>query len=182
MESKMKKLLVAAGLALAALSLPAHAGTQLQVQFQRWSYEGNGLAMLLVTLRNPTMKPYARVVWDCELYDKEKRLVGRTALVFNVVPWGALVVDTQAVSTNGQFDDGECRLVRAEEVTYENERLYRASPKRLTVGLGMPVPMLNSYFNFDYRIQGRVPVMTEQEDERLSALHKAGQLNGPGYR
>jgi hypothetical protein len=179
---KIKKLLVAASLALAVVSSPVHAGTQLQVQFQRWAYESNGLATLLVTLRNPTMKPFARVVWDCDLYDKEKRLVGRIALVFHRVPWGALVVDSQAVATNGQFDDGECRLVRAEEVTYENERLYRGSPKQLNVGLGMPVPMVNNYFNFDYRIQGRAKITTEEEDERLSALHKAGQLTGPGYR
>src|SRR5258706_5303076 len=96
-----------------ALAAPAQAGTQLQVQFQRWSYDGGGLATLLVTLRNPTTKPFASVVWDCDLYDRDKRLVGRSSLVFNVVPWGSLVVDTQPVATNGMFENAECRLMLA---------------------------------------------------------------------
>jgi hypothetical protein len=60
-----KSLMVSFSLALLA-AVPAHAGTQLQVQFQRWIYEGDGLATLLVTLRNPTMKPFAKVVWDAK--------------------------------------------------------------------------------------------------------------------
>jgi len=142
----------------------------LQVQFQRWAYEGNGIATLLVTLRNPTMKPFARVVWDCDLHDKENRLVGRTALVFHVVPWGAIVVDSQAVATNGQFEDGECRLVQAEEVTHQNERLYRGSPKQHNIGLAMPE--VNNFFDFNYRIQGRAKVITQEEDDKLAQQHK----------
>src|SRR5262245_34622523 len=116
-EMKMfTKLVKSVALACAmCAAVTAYAGTQLQLQFQRWSYNGNGLATLLVTLRNPTMKPFATVAWDCDFYDKERRLVGRNALVFRVVPWGALVVDSTTVATNGMFEDGECRIMRIEE-------------------------------------------------------------------
>ena len=114
----MKKLLTIAALSIAAL-VPAHAGNELQLQFQRWSYEG-GYARLQVSLANNTMKPFARVVWTCDLYNKEKRLVGETYIPFNVVPWGVVVTNTQTVLTSDQFQDGECKLVEAEPVTERN--------------------------------------------------------------
>jgi hypothetical protein len=83
----MKTLLCIAAVLLALSSIEARAGTQLQIQFQQWVYQGHGLAKLMVTLRNPTMKPFARVVWDCDLLDKESHVVGRATLIFHVVPW-----------------------------------------------------------------------------------------------
>jgi hypothetical protein len=91
---------VAIGFTLAA-TRPAAAGTQLQLQFQRWAYEG-GYVRLLVSLRNPTMKPFSRVVWNCDFHDKEQRLIGRGSLVFSVVPWGGVVVSSQTVVSNGK--------------------------------------------------------------------------------
>jgi TonB family protein len=127
------------------------------------------------------MKPFARVIWSCDLYDKEKYTVGHATIIFTVVPWGALVVDSQPVYSNGMFQDGDCRLVAADEVTRENERYYRASPHQMNIGLGL-VNVVNEWWSFDHRIQGRAPVITKEEDERLDALHKAGQLTGPGYQ
>jgi hypothetical protein len=42
----------------------------------------------------PTAKPFAPVVWSCDFYDKDHRVVGHSPLIFHVVPWGAVVVDT----------------------------------------------------------------------------------------
>jgi hypothetical protein len=176
----MKRLLIAA-VAVLALAVPAHAGTQLQLQFQRWGYEGNGAVKLLATLRNPTMKPFARVVWGCDLLDKENRLVGQGTLVFNVVPWGAVVVQSQYVYSNGMFEDGECKLLQAEEVTPRNERFYSRNPYTQPA-YGLALPEADHWFNLDYRIQGRQQVITKEEDDKLKQMHEAGQLVGrPGY-
>ena len=148
-------------LALALLGSPgaAHAGTQLQIQFQSWVYEGNGVARLMVTVRNPTPKPFATAAWNCEFYDKEKHVVGGSLMIFHVIPWGALVVDSQLVSTNGMFQDGNCELVEVEEVTEQNKRLYRGSPKQVNIGLNDP--NAQRFFSFDRRIQGRAVVAKE---------------------
>lgn len=177
----MLKLLATTAATIWLLAAPAHAGTQLQLQFREWVYQGHGVARLMVTLRNPTMRPFARVAWDCDLLDKDRRLVGRAAIVFHVVPWGALAVDSQTVAANGMFQDGECRLVGAEPVTHENERLYRASPNQANIGIGM-ITANGRFFSFDDRIQSRHVVHTQEEDDRLARLHEAGQLTGPGYR
>lgn len=176
----MKTLLAVALLAV-AIALPAHAGNELQVQFQRWSYNPTGgYAELLVSLRNNTMKPFARVVWACELYDDEKRVVGETALVFHAVPWGAIVSDTQIVYATDQFRDGACVLVNAEPVTKRNERLYANSPRQ--VNIGNALPEARQFFDARYRMQGRAKVATDEENRELEALFNAGRLNGlPGY-
>jgi hypothetical protein len=176
-----KSLVTSLVLMLMLAAAPAHAGTHLQLQFKQWAYLGNGLAKVLVVLRNPTMKPFATVVWQCDLYDKENRLVSRTGFVFHVVAWGALTVDSQVVATNGQFQNGECQLVRTEDVTYENERLYRGSPSAIQIGLGIPGAG-DQYFDFDRYIQGRAKVISDEEETRLERLNEAGQLTGPGYR
>ena len=164
----MKKLVLGA-LALACCCgspAAAHAGTELQLQFQRWGYQGNGVAELLVTLRNPTPKPFATAAWNCEFYDGEKHLVGRSLLIFHVIPWGAVVVDTQVVSTNGMFQDGNCELVHAEEMTEQNKRLYRGSSRQINLGLANPEAQ--RWFSFDHRIQGRAAVISKEEDEALT--------------
>jgi hypothetical protein len=171
---------IAAAIALSAATTPAFAGTELQLQFQRWVYEGNGLVRLMVSLRNPTMKPFARVVWTCDFFDKEKRLVGQSPLVFHVVPWGTLILKSHTVVSD-MFQDGECQLAEAEEVTYRNERLYRVSVyEQRFIGLGLDEAQ--QWFDFKHRIQGRTKVITKEEDDRLQEMHKAGELIGPGYR
>ena len=150
-------------LALVLLGSPAtaHAGTELQIQFQNWVYLGDGAARLMVTVRNPTTKPFATAAWNCEFYDKDKHVVGRSLLIFHVIPWGALVVDSQIVPTNGMFQDGDCKLVEAEEMTERNKRLYRASSKQANIGLRDP--QAQRFFSFDHRIQGRAVVAKEED-------------------
>jgi hypothetical protein len=156
---------------IAAFSIPASAGTMLQIQFQRWAYVNSTTVQVLVTLRNATMKSFARVVWDCDLFDKDHRLVGRSPFVFTVVPWGAIVVDSQYVYANGgMFETGSCTLSYAEEKTFENERLYRASPKQANIGNGDPLS--RQWFSFDSSIQGKASVITEAEEAKLEAEHR----------
>lgn len=123
----MRKSIIAASI-LVGMTLAASAGTELQLQFKRWAYEGNGAVTLMVAMRNPTAKPFATVVWSCDFYDKDHRVVGHSPLIFHVVPWGAVVVDTQYVYSNGMFQSGSCQLVSTEAATCDNERLYRGGP------------------------------------------------------
>jgi hypothetical protein len=129
----LRTTLLAAVAAACFCTAPAHAGNELQLQFQRWEYRG-GYARLQVSMRNNTMKPFASVVWACDLYDKQKRLVGETTISFRVVPWGVVVTNTQTISTTDQFQDGECRLLGTESVTPRNERLYTSAPETLIIG------------------------------------------------
>ena len=150
----------------------AHAGTKLQLQFQRWVYENSELTSILATVRNPTTMDFARVVWDCNFHDKDKRLVGRDYMVFNQVLWGALVVQKNIVRvTGGMFETSNCTLLKAEERTYENERLYR-SRKYYDVQLGLALPEADSWFSFDHPIQGQAVVITEEESNKLNELRK----------
>jgi hypothetical protein len=155
-------------------------GTELQLQFQRWEYR-DGYAMLHVSMRNNTMKPFARVAWTCELYDKQKRLVGETIISFNVVPWNAVVTNNQPVVTSDRFEDGACRLLGTEPVTQRNERLYTSIvPTKIT---GKYAPDVTSVFDLNYRVQGRAKVITDEESNELQQLERAGTLNDlPGYR
>ena len=74
------------------------------------------------------------MVWDCDFFDKDHRLVGQSPMIFQVVPWGAMVVDNQHVYANGgMFETGSCKLVSTVEKTFENERLYRSSPNQLNL-------------------------------------------------
>lgn len=155
----MKQLLLGALALACCCGSPAAAeepAGELQVQFQQWAYKGNGVAELMVALRNPTPKAFATAVWDCEFYDKEKYIVGRSTLIFHVIPSGALVVETQVVSTNGMFQDGNCQLAGTEEVTKQNERLYRPSSRQ--VNLGLASPAAQRFFHLDRPIQGRAAV------------------------
>jgi hypothetical protein len=96
---------------------------------------------------------------------------------------GALVVDTQPVYSNGMFQDGECRLIRAEEVTDRNERLYRGSPNARVIGLALPAA--RQFFDFDSRIQGRAVVISEEDDQALEQERKDNPTlfkSRPGYR
>jgi hypothetical protein len=160
---------------------PDPKGNELQLQFQRWEYRG-GYARLAVSLRNNTMKPFARVVWACELYDKQQRLVGETYLVFNVVPYSAIsAAHNQMVTTTDQFEDGACRLVEAVPVTQRNERLYTSASGTLIIGKYRADA--TQYFDINYRIQGRAKVVTDEENNELEKLEKAGELiNYPGYK
>jgi len=173
----MKKFIIAAA-AFIALIGQAHAGTQLQLQFRQWSWEGSGLVKLLVTLRNPTAKPFATVVWDCDFFDEQHRLVGRQPLVFHKVLWGGIVVDTQYVASNGMFQSGTCQLAYVEEVTAENELLYRGSPNQLN--LGENDPNARNYFTLPGReLQGRQQVISKEDEE---TLEKNIPTDVPGYR
>jgi TonB family protein len=175
----MKNTLLAACVA-AALATPAHAGNELQLQFQRWSYEG-GYARLQVSMANNTMKPFARVVWTCDLYNKQKHLVGETYITFNVVPWGVIVTNTQSVLTSDQFQDGECKLVETEPVTERNAWLYDSQSGTVITGNG--APEATRFFNHDYRIQGRAKVVSDEENDALLELQKAGTLTSLlGYK
>jgi hypothetical protein len=155
-------------------------GTELQLQFQRWEYR-DGYVMLQVSMRNNTMKPFARVAWTCELYDKQKRLVGETIISFNVVPWNTVVTNNQSVVTSDRFEDGACRLLGTEPVTQRNERLYTSLVStRIT---GKYASDVTSVFNLNYRVQGRAKVITDEESKELQQLERAGALNNlPGYR
>ena len=151
----------------------ASAGTELQLQFKRWAYEGNGAVTLMVAMRNPTAKPFATVVWSCDFYDKDHRVVGHSPLIFHVVPWGAVVVDTQYVYSNGMFQSGSCQLVGTEAVTRDNERLYRGGPQQLN--LGNDNPMARAYFSFEQPIQGRAEAVSKEEEDELE--HKRGLVS-----
>src|SRR5262249_41144257 len=133
-------------------------------------------------MRNTTMKPFARVVWACELYDKQQRLVGETYLTFNVVPWHTIAAaHNQMVTTTGQFEDAKCRLVEAEPVTQRNERLYASATGTLIIGIYRSDA--TRYFDINYRLQGRAKVVTDAENNELEKLEKAGELiNYPGYK
>jgi len=61
----MRKSIIAAAI-LVGTTLAASAGTELQLQFKRWAYEGNGAVTLMVAMRIPTAKPFATVVWSCD--------------------------------------------------------------------------------------------------------------------
>jgi tetratricopeptide (TPR) repeat protein len=149
----------------------AQAGTTLQLQFQEWHFVNSTTVKLMVALRNSTMKSFAKVVWDCNFYDKDHRLVGHSPIIFHVVPWGAVAVDTQHVYANGGiFDTGTCKLVSAEEKTFANERLYRGSPKQLN--LGNSDPQAERFFSFHRPIQGRADVITKEEEEKLEKEYK----------
>jgi hypothetical protein len=179
MITTMKKTLLAACVA-AAFAMPAHAGNELQLQFQRWSYEG-GYARLQVSMANNTMKPFARVVWTCDLYNEQKHLVGETYITFNVVPWGVIVTNTQSVLTSEQFQDGECKLVGTEPVTERNAWLYNSQSG--TVITGNSAPEATRFFDHDYRIQGRAKVVSDKENDALLELQKAGTLTSLlGYK
>jgi len=156
-------------------------GTELQLQLRRWEYLG-GYARLSVSMRNTTMKPFARVVWACELYDKQQRLVGETYLSFNVVPWHTIAAaHNQMVTTTDQFDYAKCRLVEAEPVTQRNERLYASATGTLIIGIYRSDA--TRYFDINYRLQGRAKVVTDAENNELEQLEKAGELiNYPGYK
>jgi len=106
----MRKSIIAAAI-LVGTTLAASAGTELQLQFKRWAYEGNGAVTLMVAMRNPTAKPFATVVWSCDFYDKDHRVVGHSPLIFHVVPWGAVVVDAQPGQR--QPDGASVLLLRA---------------------------------------------------------------------
>jgi hypothetical protein len=80
-------------------------GTMLQLQFQRWTSVGNGNVRLQASIYNPTSKPFATVLWNCDFYDEEKRVVGSSPIIFHNVPWGAVTFDTQYVSSD-MFEDG----------------------------------------------------------------------------
>jgi hypothetical protein len=97
-----------------------------------------------VLRRHLSEQPFATVVWSCDFYDKDHRVVGHSPLIFHVVPWGAVVVDTQYVYSNGMFQSGSCQLVSTEAVTRDNERLYRGGPQQLN--LGNDNPMARVYF------------------------------------
>jgi hypothetical protein len=127
------------------------------------------------------MKPFARVAWTCELYDKQQRLVGETIISFNVVPWNAVVTNNQSVVTSDQFVDGACRLLGAEPVTQRNERLYTSiEPTQIT---GKYASNVTSFFDLNHRVQGRAKVITDEESNELQQLERAGTLNDlPGYR
>ena len=179
----LRKLLATVIILTAFTVAPACAGTQLQLQFKEWIHNPlQGTTRILVVMRNPTMKPFASVIWNCQFYDKENRLVGHNPIIFNVVPWGALIVDSKTVFTNYQFENAECELMHTEEVTERNERLHRASPSQHSIGLGLPVNVLNSWFKFDRPIQGRAKITSQEEDAELQRQHEAGLLTGPGYR
>jgi hypothetical protein len=165
----MRKSIIAAAI-LVGTTLAASAGTELQLQFKRWAYEGNGAVTLMVAMRNPTAKPFATVVWSCDFYDKDHRVVGHSPLIFHVVPWGAVVVDTQYVYSNGMFQSGSCQLVSTEAVTRDNERLYRGGPQQLN--LGNDNPMARVYFSFEQPIQGRAEAVSKEEEDELE--HKRG--------
>ena len=176
----MKNTLLAACVAAAACATPAHAGNTLQLQFQRWSYEG-GYARLQVSMANKTMKPFARVVWACDLYNKQKHLVGETYITFTVVPWGAIVTNTQSVLTSDRFEDGECKLVETEPVTERNAWLYNSQSGTVITGNG--APEATRFFDHDYRIQGRAKVVSDEENNALLELQKAGTLTSLlGYK
>src|SRR5260370_42593627 len=109
----MKRLLLetTAAMMIAATAVPASAGTTLQIQFQQWMYVNPTTAKGLVTLRNATMKSFARVVWDCDLFDKNHRLMGQSPFGFTVLPCGAVVANLQyAYSNGGMFQTGGCSL------------------------------------------------------------------------
>ena len=120
--------------------------------------------------------------WACELYDNQQRLVGETYLVFNVVPYSAIsAAHNQMVTTTDQFEDGACRLVEAVPVTQRNERLYNSASGTLIIGKYRADA--TQYFDINYRIQGRAKVVTDEENNELKKLQKAGELDSyPGYR
>jgi hypothetical protein len=171
---------------VAAKPLPSAAendpkGTELQLQFRLWEYHSGGYATLQVSMLNNTMKPFARVAWTCELYDKQNRLVGETIISFNVVPWNAVVTNNQPVVTTDRFEDGKCRLLGTEPVTQRNERLYTSIvPTKIT---GKYAAEVAGVFDLNYRVQGRAKVITDEESNELQQLERAGTLNDlPGYR
>ena len=167
-------------LALAAIATTAHAGNELQLQFRAWSYE-RGYARLQVSLANNTMKPFARVVWACDLYSKEKHLVGETYVTFNVVPWGVVVTNNQTVLVSDQFQDGDCKLVEAEPVTERNAWLYESQSGTVITGHG--VPEVGNFFDHNYRIQGRAKVVSDDENNAIEKLQRDGTLmNYLGYK
>ncbi len=166
----MKRLLLetTAAMMIAATAVPASAGTTLQIQFQQWMYVNPTTVKVLVTLRNATMKSFARVVWDCDLFDKDHRLIGQSPFVFTVVPWGAVVVNLQyAYANGGMFQSGSCTLRFAEEKTFENEKLYRGSPGQMNIGNNDPIA--RQKFVFEHPIQGRASVISEAEEAKLEA-------------
>ena len=86
------------------------------------------------------------------------------------MPWGAVVVDTQYVYSNGMFQSGSCQLVSTEAVTRDNERLYSGGPQQLN--LGNDNPMARVYFSFEQPIQGRAEAVSKEEEDELE--HKRG--------
>jgi hypothetical protein len=123
-------------------------------------------------LRNATTTPFAEVAWFCDLYDKQHKLVGQPPFIFKVVPWGALVVQSFSISSNGMFETADCKLVSKEVATERNEKLYVNYTPRRTIGLGDPLARLD--FSFEHPIQGRADVVTQEYADK----HPVGPANG----
>jgi hypothetical protein len=125
----------------------------MQLQFREWVYRGNGVAQLMATVRNPTPISFATMGWDCDLYDRDNRLVGQTALLFTLVIKNSIVVDSFYVSSNGMFQNGKCKLAHATPRTYE--RLYRPSPNAAILDLSQA---RGRWFQSDQPVQGQVQI------------------------
>jgi hypothetical protein len=169
--STKKLLLIGAALAIVLVG-DANAGTELQLQFRQWVYEGNGIARVLVSLRNTTTTPFAVVSWLCDLYDKQHYLVGQAPFIFSVVPWGSLVHQSFSVTSNGMFETADCKLAGTEVATERNKKLYANYTPRTAIGLG--VPEVRQYFSFERPIQGRAAGVTQEYADE----HPVGPANG----
>jgi hypothetical protein len=161
----------------------ANVPTQLQLQFQRWLYEGNGLVTIVTTQRNPTEKPFSVSSWNCKFYNKEGQPVGYAPITFHNVPWGALIVEKVTVALGGMFEDADCKLAYTEDVTWENEKIYppHSLYQRQTVGLGL-VDDSFPFWSFQHKIHGRAKILSVEESKELHRNIDQWKGNKPGYR
>jgi hypothetical protein len=84
----------------------------------------------MVGVKNTTDKDYATMTWSCDLRNNGQ-LVGRNVPVsFNQVPKQAIRIDTQYLyGVTGMFNQAICQLVSKEELSFDNERLFRPGPR-----------------------------------------------------
>jgi hypothetical protein len=167
----MKQFLLVAS-ALAALIGPASAGTKLQLQFLKWDNESAGSMKFIVSLRNPTAMQFGHVEWSCEFYDKDKHVIGNYPLIFEAVPWGAMLIQSKLVPVKGdEFANVACSLTEAIERTPDNEWLYL----KYTGGkrIGLDDPKSNLWIDPNKPFQGQGVVTTEEDDKRMVDMRKA---------
>jgi PAS domain-containing protein len=147
--------------------------TKLQLQFQRWGYENSSTTRVLAALRNPTAMDFAHLVWNCNFYDKEKFLIGRSPIIFDTVAFGSVTVKSNLVFVNGgMFESATCSLVKAEERTRENERLYRVSIFDQHA-IGIFDPKSDEWFRPNLPTEGQAEVISKEDEDKLYQMRVA---------
>lgn len=132
----MKRLLLATAavlvLATSALAAPTD---QLTVKFEQTDASDLPLVAALVSITNPTETSFATVAYNCEVYDSEDYVVGRTSLVFHIVPAKSVAEERFVFQSSRYFSSVSCEVAYSELPTKENARLYSLSPDSMRYNL-----------------------------------------------